>query len=573
MDLLRFSTAGSVDDGKSTLIGRLLFDSKGVFDDQLQAVARSTVNRSAGPIDLSLLTDGLRAEREQGITIDVAYRYFHTPSRKFIIADTPGHEQYTRNMATGASTADLAIVLVDARYGVLTQSRRHTFIAALLGIRHLVVAVNKMDLVDWRQARFEQIVSDYLAFSDQLGLEAPTFIPLSALLGDNVVEPSAHMPWYRGPLLLHHLETVEVTGFEASAPLRFPVQLVIRPDLDFRGFAGQLAAGQVQVGDEVVCLPAGTRSKVARIATYDGDLQAAAAPASVTVLLEDEIDVSRGDMLVHPEQLPMIVRELDAKLVWMDGQPLDLARPYLVRHTSRSVRGRVAKLAHRIDVNTLEHIATDTLNLNEIAQVRLNLAQPLYVDAYADCRATGSFVLIDPLTNATVAAGMVDRHQSPQPHVHTDFRRLDRAGRAALHGHRALAIALEGPPELSARVAAELEIRLLQRGIQALRVDAAFAHPLTVATAAPLGEVAASLIERLIEAGHVVISDLPRLAEAGRLTPADLVRVSMSEGGSADLHIDAGELSAAAVVTRVLTWLSDAGLFAGSAMLGRGAGI
>ncbi len=573
MDLLRFSTAGSVDDGKSTLIGRLLYDSKGVFDDQLQAVARSTVNRSAGPLDLSLLTDGLRAEREQGITIDVAYRYFHTPSRKFIIADTPGHEQYTRNMATGASTADLAIVLVDARYGVLTQSRRHTFIAALLGIRHVVVAVNKMDLVDWSQARFGQIVSDYLAFSGQLGLAAPTFIPLSALLGDNVVEPSANMPWYRGPLLLQHLESVEVDGLQTNAPLRLPVQLVIRPNLDYRGFAGQLAAGQVQVGDEVVCLPAGTRSKVARIATYDGDLQAAAAPASVTLLLEDEIDVSRGDMLVHADQLPMVVREFDAKLVWMDAQPLDLARPYLVRHTSRSVRGRVAQLAHRIDVNTLEHTASETLNLNEIGQVRLSLAQPLYLDAYGDCRATGSFVLVDPLTNATVAAGMVDHQAVAQPGTPAGVALFGRAERERIHGHRALALALIGPSDRTAAVQSELERRLLQRGIQALRVDAAFVAPLAAVTAAALPEVAVALIERLVEAGHVVISDLPGLGDPGRLSPADLVRVRLDGQGDAELAIEIADLSESAVATRILTWLGDGGHLAGKLVEGRGAGI
>jgi sulfate adenylyltransferase large subunit len=406
-ELLRFTTAGSVDDGKSTLIGRLLYDSKGVYEDQLAAVKKSPINRSSGAIDFSLLTDGLRAEREQGITIDVAYRYFSTPKRKFIIADTPGHEQYTRNMATGASTAELAIVLVDARKGVLQQSRRHAYIAWLLGIPHVVVAINKMDLVDYSAEVFDRIVDEFEAFARELGLRGAIYIPISALEGDNVVARSERMRWYRGPSLLEHLESVPVARREAALPMRFPVQYVIRPTLDFRGYAGQIAAGEFRAGDRVMVLPSGRTSRITRIATWDGDLDAARAPMSVTICLADEIDVSRGDMLVPPNAMPHVSRRLEAMLVWMHADALELERPYLIKHTTQQVRATFTRIVHRLDVDTLGKQDATRLELNEIGRVAIETHRPLYFDAYARSRGTGGFIVIDPVSNATVAAGML----------------------------------------------------------------------------------------------------------------------------------------------------------------------
>ena len=399
--LLRLSTAGSVDDGKSTLIGRLLYDSKGAYEDQLASISKD------GEIDLSRLTDGLRAEREQGITIDVAYRYFATPRRKFIIADTPGHVQYTRNMATGASTADLAIILIDARHGVLPQSRRHAFIASLLGIRRLVVAINKMDLVGYSEARFDEIRRDFSAFARQLHVASPYFIPISALNGDNVVSLSGNTPWFQGQHLLEHLETVPSAVVHEEAPMRFPVQMVLRPNLDFRGYAGQVASGVVHVGDTVMALPAGRTSRVKRIATFDGDLEQAAAPSSVTILLEDEIDISRGDMLVPVLQAPHISRRVDAMVVWMNARPLEAERTYLLKHTTQTVRATVNRLKYRVNIETLEHEQAAGLELNEIGAVALETHRPLFFDSYADNRITGSFILIDPATNETIAAGMI----------------------------------------------------------------------------------------------------------------------------------------------------------------------
>ncbi len=406
-DLLRFSTAGSVDDGKSTLIGRLLYDSQNVYEDQVRSAAKASVNRSAGPIDFSLLTDGLRAEREQGITIDVAYRYFSTARRKFIIADTPGHEQYTRNMATGASTADLAIILIDARKGVLPQSRRHTYIASLLGIREYVVAVNKMDLVGYSQEVFERIRADFEAWNGSVG--RVYFVPISALEGDNVVSRSTRMPWFDGPGLLEYLETVQVERAAEETGFRLAVQRVIRPDQDFRGFAGQVGAGSVRPGDEVCALPSHRRTRVKSITTFDGDLELAHAGMSVTVTLEDELDLSRGDMLCAAETVPQVGRHFEAHLVWMNERPLDGARQYLLKHTTQLVTARVAALRHRVDVNTLSAESADTLAMNAIGLVEMETGRPLFFDAYEKSRATGSFVLIDRETNATVAAGMILR--------------------------------------------------------------------------------------------------------------------------------------------------------------------
>ena len=406
--LLRFSTAGSVDDGKSTLIGRLLYDSRGVYEDQLASVRNSKLNRSSGPIDFSLITDGLRAEREQGITIDVAYRYFATARRKFIIADTPGHEQYTRNMATGASTADLAIVLVDARKGVLPQSRRHAFIASLLGIPRAVIAVNKMDLVDFRRDVFDQIEADFRRFAETLSFRELLFIPISALDGDNVTTPSDRTPWYTGPSLLDYLETAPVESTRDALTFRFPVQYVIRPSLDFRGYAGQIASGAVRPGDAVVALPSGRASRVASIVTWDGHLDEAFAPMSVTITLDDELDISRGDMLVRAEEpAPTLARSVDASIVWMNEAALELGRPYIVKQTTRQVRASFRKIRHRVDVNTLAHEATRELRLNEIGVVAIELQRPLCFDAYAENRVTGSFIVIDPISNATLGAGML----------------------------------------------------------------------------------------------------------------------------------------------------------------------
>ncbi len=409
-ELLRFLTCGSVDDGKSTLIGRLLHDTKTIYEDQLAAVKRDSEKvgtTGAGEIDLALLTDGLKAEREQGITIDVAYRYFSTDRRKFIIADTPGHEQYTRNMATGASTCQLAIILIDARYGVMTQTRRHSYIVSLLGIRHVVVAINKMDLVDHSREAFERIKDDYTGFVAKLDLHDITFIPMSALKGDNVAFKSDTMPWYSGPPLLDYLETVHIASDRNLTDLRFPVQYVIRPDLNFRGFAGTIASGVIRKGDEVMLLPSGKRSKVKSIVTYDGELDEAFAPQAVTVTLTDEVDLSRGDMLVLPGNPPHISSEIEAMVVWMDEQPLVPGRPYTLKQTTKQVTAEVAVFRYGVDVNTLEHRPIARLGLNEVGHVRLSLTQALACDPYRTNAATGAFILIDRLTNNTVGAGMI----------------------------------------------------------------------------------------------------------------------------------------------------------------------
>ncbi|HVR05843.1 MAG TPA: GTP-binding protein [Solirubrobacteraceae bacterium] len=442
LDLLRFTTAGSVDDGKSTLIGRLLFDTKQVFEDQLEHVAQASLRRGGeGALDLALLTDGLRAEREQGITIDVAYRYFATTRRRFIIADCPGHQQYTRNMVTGASTADLAVILLDARKGVLEQSKRHAFISVLLGIPHLVVAVNKMDLVERSRERFEELTRDFESFAGRLGAhsrvsgsvgaadapDAPstgqarmpdiTYIPISALEGDNVVERSTLMDWYTGPTLLEHLEEVEVAyDHPHETPPRFPVQWVIRPasaspehpHADYRGYAGQLSSGALRQGEDVLLLPSGLRTRIAGIDTYDGEVEEALAPMSVTLRLEDELDVSRGELICRPEQPPTVARELAADVCWLHETPLRRGGRYVLKHTARSVTAIVDELADRVDVHTLERTPDPAeLTLNDIGGVRLRASAPLTFDPYGRNRRTGSFILIDEATNETVGAGMV----------------------------------------------------------------------------------------------------------------------------------------------------------------------
>jgi sulfate adenylyltransferase large subunit len=416
MDLLRFATAGSVDDGKSTLIGRLLYDSKSIFTDQLAAVEAASQAKGDDYVNLALLTDGLRAEREQGITIDVAYRYFATPRRKFIIADTPGHIQYTRNMVTGASTADLAIILVDARKGLQEQSRRHAFLTTLLQVPHLVLAVNKMDLVDYSQDRFEEIKAEFSEFAAKLDARDLTFVPISALHGDNVVSQSENTPWYTGGSLLHHLENVHIASDRNLIDARFPVQYVIRPhrsddpDLhDYRGYAGQLAGGVLKPGDEVTHLPSGLSTRIAKILTADGEVAEAFSPMSVTLLLEDEIDISRGDMICRPNNSPVVSQDIEAMVCWMtDSRKLTPRSKLLVKHTTRTAKVMVKDLRYRLDVNSLHRDETaDHLALNEIGRVRLRSTQPLFVDEYTKNRQTGGFILIDEATNTTVGAGMV----------------------------------------------------------------------------------------------------------------------------------------------------------------------
>ncbi len=484
-DLLRFTTAGSVDDGKSTLIGRLLLDSKAILEDTLAAMERASKQRGDPYLDLALLTDGLRAEREQAITIDVAYRYFSTPRRKFIIADTPGHVQYTRNMVTGASTAELAIILIDARKGVLTQSKRHGFLAALLQIPHILVAVNKMDLVDYDESIFQAIVEAYRAFASKLTVQDIAFIPISALLGDNVVNRSDKMPWYDGPSLLHHLEHVNVGTGRNLVDFRFPVQMALRPHQNFRGFAGQIASGTLTPGEEIVVLPSGKTSRVRAIATYEGELAEASAGDSVVITLEDELDISRGDMIVRRHNLPQTASQFECTLCWMSEEPLNLDGTYLIQHTTRQVRGHVAQLNYRIDVDTLHREPANTLQLNEIGRIKLATSQPLFFDPYPINRATGGFILIDPYTNNTVAAGMIRRQAQELAEIVTrqperqrssnvtwESTAIMRGQREERNGHQAAVLwftGLSGSGKTT--VARLLERRLFTLGVQTFYLD------------------------------------------------------------------------------------------------------
>ena len=412
--LLRFLTCGSVDDGKSTLIGRLLYDTKTILIDTLNAIERTSKKRGMDAIDLSLLTDGLQAEREQGITIDVAYRYFTTGSRKYIIADAPGHEQYTRNMVTAASTADLAVILIDARKGVLTQTRRHSYLTHLVNIRHLVVAINKMDLVDYSREAFDRIMTDYLDFAAKLGIEDVHFIPMSALNGDMIVERGDRLNWYEGPTLLELLEKADASHASRSEDFRFPVQYVCRPQdsanpelHDYRGFMGRVESGSIAVGDRVTVLPSGRESRIKDIRVLNASLPCAIAEQSVTLLLEDEIDISRGDMIVKRDELPVPTKQIDAMLCWLSESPLDPRRKYLIRHTTRDSKAMLAGIDYRMDVNTLEQQAAATLSMNDIAKVSFKLAQPIFADPYANNRETGAFIVIDESSNNTVGAGMI----------------------------------------------------------------------------------------------------------------------------------------------------------------------
>ncbi|NOQ15135.1 MAG: sulfate adenylyltransferase subunit CysN [Methyloprofundus sp.] len=460
-ELLRFLTCGNVDDGKSTLIGRLLYDSKMIYEDQLAAVQSDSVKSGttgAGKIDLALLVDGLQAEREQGITIDVAYRYFSTKNRKFIIADTPGHEQYTRNMATGASTCDLAVILIDARYGVQTQTKRHSFIASLLGIKHIIVAINKMDLIDYSETGYEAIKADYLDFIKDLdGLNDIHVIPLSALDGDNVVNKSANMPWYSGQSMMETLETVEISGDDNFQDARFPVQYVNRPNLDFRGFCGTIASGVFHKGDAITALPSGKTSSIKSIVTYDGELEEAFPPMAVTLTLTDEIDISRGDTIVCSDNLPSVADKFDANIVWMTENALVPGKQYTIKLATRSVSGSIANIQHRIDVNTLEHHDAKQLQLNEIGLCTVSINAPVVFDAYTRSKGTGSFIIIDRLTNVTVGAGMISGHSSD-----SELNDVSTEERAARFGQKAVAIDLIGTH--AEQMAYQLERKLFDSG-------------------------------------------------------------------------------------------------------------
>ena len=485
-ELLRFLTCGSVDDGKSTLIGRLLYDSKMIYEDQLAAVRRDSLvhGTTGGDFDPALLTDGLKAEREQGITIDVAYRYFSTAKRKFIIADTPGHEQYTRNMATGASTCDLAIILIDARNGVVEQTKRHGFITSLLGIKHILVAVNKMDLVQYNQEVFEQIKADYIGFATRTAVTDVHFLPMSALHGDNVVEASRKMPWYDGPTLMHLLENVHIASDRNLIDFRFPVQYVNRPHLDFRGYCGSVASGIVRVGDEVMALPSRRVSRVKSIVTYDGTRTEAFAPQSVTLTLEDEIDISRGDLLVHPANVPRIDQQLEAMIVWMAEEPLVPGKSYLIKHAHRLVTGRVQVLRYRVDVNTLHRQEASQLQLNEIGRCAVTVNQPLMFDGYRRNRATGAFIVIDRLTNGTVGAGMIlDRLTGESQlgswdtgtvseHLQSSAGQVTLEERIARYGQQPTTVLLTGlTGSGKTTIAHALERRLFDAGRAAMVID------------------------------------------------------------------------------------------------------
>lgn len=488
-DLLRFLTCGNVDDGKSTLIGRLLYDSKLIYEDQLQAVTRDSkkVGTTGDAPDLALLVDGLQAEREQGITIDVAYRYFSTEKRKFIIADTPGHEQYTRNMATGASTADLAIILIDARYGVQTQTRRHTYIASLLGIKNIVVAINKMDLVEFSETRFGEIQEEYQQFVSQLDRKPSNilFVPISALNGDNVVNPSANTPWYQGQTLMSILESVEITRDSSKSEFRFPVQYVNRPNLDFRGFCGTIALGEVHVGDEIVALPSGKKSTVKEIVTYDGNLEHAIAGQAVTLTLNDEIDISRGNVLVKAGEEPSLSRSVRATVVWMNDQPLVKGKLYNVKIGMQTVPAKVTAINYRVNVNTLEHTQVEQLELNAIADLTVEFDAPVVFDRYQDSRYTGSFIFIDRLSNVTVGAGMVEAAVEWTAHANP----VSAEDRAARLGQKPATVTVTAKALEQAQV---LESLLIQQGVVAI---------------AKAG-LSAEQVALLRETGVVVITDL-----------------------------------------------------------------
>jgi sulfate adenylyltransferase large subunit len=537
-ELLRFTTAGSVDDGKSTLIGRLLHDSKTVYEDQLASVKKSRINRSTGPIDFSLITDGLRAEREQGITIDVGYRYFATSRRKFIIADTPGHEEYTRNMATGASTADLALILIDVTKGLLPQTLRHSYISSLLGISTLVVAVNKMDLLEYQEGEFRKLEREFCALAQQLGINAATCIPVSALAGDNVVDRSERMPWYTGPALLEHLERVPIARHASTLGVRFPVQYVLRPDANFRGFAGQVAGGVIRPGDLIMALPSGQKSRVDSIVTFDGSIPEASSPMSVTLTLENEIDLSRGDVLVSPAHPPHVSQRFLATIVWMHALPLETGRSYLIKHCARQVRGKATTIRHRVNIGNLQQEAVEHLQMNDIATIELETNSPIFFDAYHQNRTTGSFIIIDPQTNATLGAGMIREDLSRTGTISAE--KENRASRTPLstlerhrrHGHYPAIILANARPSL----AGQLERVFFGEGFEVMAIgeNSSFSS-------------ARDAWAALHAAGYVVIYSNPSLSAEERLHLQSAASDHFFD--LADLELPAGDAEA---VERIL---------------------
>ncbi len=567
-DLLRFSTAGSVDDGKSTLIGRLLYDTQSVYEDQVRSIEGKGTT-APGQIDFALLTDGLRAEREQGITIDVAYRYFSTARRKFIIADTPGHEQYTRNMATGASTADAAVVLIDASKGVLIQSRRHAYIASLLRVRHVIVAVNKMDLIGYDEAAFRAIEADFSSVLDQIAADTGNpvervFVPVSALKGDNIVHRSDVMVWYKGPSLLELLESLPSSVDTRTAPFRFPVQRVLRPDHTFRGFAGQIASGTIRPGDAITALPSGRTAKVERIVTWDGDQPEAIAPLSVTLVLDRELDISRGDLIVSSQTPATVTKSVKAALVWMDQRPLELHRRYLLKHTSQTVPVFLTSIDHRTDLGTLNREPARTLHMNDIGAVTLNLLRPIALDVYGENRSTGAFILVDVETNGTVAAGMITTAYSQAaagaPVLADTWGPLTAGEREARWGHRGGALELKGPRELVDAI----ERSLFVAGTVPVRIDAdddAFLlHPSLLDVVTTL-QVKAGLLVLVVNAneGNTLIARVE-----GKQITVDVE--AAADSNDADNADDTKRASRAVAAVHQL--LHDTGIFISSEMAG-----
>jgi bifunctional enzyme CysN/CysC len=543
--LLRFLTCGSVDDGKSTLIGRLLYDSRLVFDDQLDVLARdSRRHGTAGEdLDFALLLDGLEAEREQGITIDVAYRFFTTPRRSFIVADTPGHEQYTRNMATGASHCDAALILVDARKGVLTQTRRHSYICSLMGIRHVALAVNKIDLVDFSERRFEEIVASYRDFAGALSFETVAPLPISARFGDNVTASSSNMPWYDGPTLLQFLEEIDVDNAAPTMPFRFPVQWVNRPNLDFRGYSGTLAAGSIKPGDPVVVARSGRTTRVTRIVTADGDLPEARAGAAVTLTLADEVDVARGDVLASPVARPSVADQFAAHLIWMSEEPLLPGRSYLMRAGTLFTPTRVTSLRHSIDMNSLQKIASRTLGLNEIGVCNFSTAQVVAFDPYVECRETGAFILIDRQTNATVGAGMIQFALRRATNIHRQDVTVDKRARSQMNGHRPVVVWFTGLSGSGKSTIANLvEQELYSQGVRTYLLDGDnVRHGLS----RDLGFTAADRVENIRRVGEVarLFTDAGLVVLCSFISPfraeRQMVREMMGEGEFIEVFVDA----------------------------------
>jgi bifunctional enzyme CysN/CysC len=543
-ELLRFITCGSVDDGKSTLIGRLLHDSKLIYEDQLAAITKDSKFKGSSDdnLDLALLVDGLQAEREQGITIDVAYRFFSTKKRKFIIADTPGHEQYTRNMATGGSTADLAIILIDARHGVLTQTRRHSFIVSLLGIKHAIVAINKMDTMDYSKDVYEKIKADYLKFSKELDIEHILFLPMSALKGDNVVNKSENMPWYKGDVLMNILETIPVTDSYNFENFRMPVQYVNRPNLNFRGFCGTVAGGIIKPGDEITVLPSKKSSRVKSIVTYEGEIKEAFPPMAITITTEDEIDISRGDMLVHSDNIPEVSDCFDAMIVWMNEEPLIKNKAYDLKRASTVINAYVDEIYYKVDVNTFEHLPAEKLELNEIAYVRINLSSPIAYDIYSEQRQTGSFVIVDRISNNTFGAGMIYKKQASKNVVWHDHR-VGRDERVSLKGHKPAVLWLTGLSGAGkSTVANELEENLHKMGVHTYLLDG---DNVRHGLCKDLGFSDADRVENIRRIGEVakLFADSGIMVITAFISPfkkdREMVRTILPEGEFIEIFVDA----------------------------------